>query len=110
MTTWTPQYIPPNPDGRDDIDEPGWYVRTEWDEADEVRMVLGVHGEEEAARVAELLNILSQPENSQWIRQPGWGPNGAWLCDECADIFSAPMPHGDCLTGGEFKPSEVSRG
>jgi len=54
MTTWQSQYIPEG----DSADPEGWYVRTEWDTADEVRMVLGVHSEEEAVRVAEYLNAI----------------------------------------------------
>jgi hypothetical protein len=60
MTTWQPQYIPEG----DTADPEGWYVRTEWDTADEVRMVLGVHSEEEAVRVAEYLNSQARAQEA----------------------------------------------
>src|ERR1041384_4323871 len=61
MTTWQSQYIPEG----DPMDREGWYVRTEWDTADEVRMVLGVHSEEEAVRVAEYLNA-AETDAHEW--------------------------------------------
>lgn len=115
MTTWQSQYIPPGDGEGPEIDPPGWYVRTPWDQADRVRMVLSVHSEDEAKRVARWLNdeaewaegLLGHMQDMEAEIQAA-RPHVTWHCESSSchrghdsdDVHGFPHPRVclDCST------------